>query len=129
MKENKIEMIELRKQGLTYKAIGEKFGISKQRVCWLIGNERVRKGTVDLDRIKYKGIHQMFVNDPKMTWHKLARVMFGYTDRSAVNRATLFATGKFETLSLTAINKLREYTGMTYEELFEERYNDQIQKP
>lgn len=122
MIENKDAMIELRKQGLTYKAIGEKFGISKQRVEQIIGNERVRKGNVDLDKIKYKGIYQMFVNDERMTWCKFTRIIYSVANPTTVRSATKLATGEFKRTTLTAINRLREHSGMTYEELFEERF-------
>ena len=124
MKENVNEIIELRKHGLTYAQIGERYGVSKQRIQQLIGKERIRKCSTDIEEIAYEGIYQLFVDDPEMTFIKLTKIMYGtsYADTAAHEKVFRFVRKKANSrMRLECINNLINYIGKPYEEVFKER--------
>jgi transcriptional regulator with XRE-family HTH domain len=125
-KHNLAEMMELRAQGLTYEEIGKRFGLSRQRIHGLIGSMRTRKSNTDIEKIAYEGIYQMFVEDPKMTFAKLARMMSrskapGHARTEHIRRmVTKREDGRF---SIDDINNLLRAVGRPYEEVFRVREN------
>lgn len=115
------QMIEMRKQGKSYIEIGEKFGISRQRVHQLLGG-RVRKDSVNIEKIKYVGIYELFQNDPSMTYARLTRIMCNTSDETIKERIRRVVQRSEQcTLTINEINNLIAYTGKTFEELFEVR--------
>lgn len=118
------EFIELRKQGYTYREIGEIAGISKQRVQQIIGNEPTRLYSIEVEKIAYEGIYQLFMQDAKMTYQKFARIAFGYEAITHANneRIRRFARGESDVkLTLSQIKNILDYIGKPFEEVFKSR--------
>lgn len=125
-KHNLAEMMELRAQGLTYEEIGKRFGLSRQRIHVLIGSMRTRKSNTDIEKIAYEGIYQMFVEDPKMTFAKLARMMsrskaHGHARTERIRR--MVTKSQDVRVSIDDINNLLRAVGRPYEEVFRVREN------
>lgn len=89
----------------------------------VVGTERVRKCNCDIERIKYKGLYEFMQENPTVTFFVLAREMQGGGNRNYYEKFRNFATGKTETshFSINQIKRLIEFTGKSFEELFEER--------
>lgn len=115
--------IVLREQGKTYQEIGDIYGVSKQRVEEVIKNaekrfngERIRKNSTNIEKIVYKGIYDLFYKDCTMTATKLARIV-GH-DKGTVENLIKGTNARF---TIKGIKRLIDFSGMTFEELFEPR--------
>lgn len=116
--------IVLREQGKTYQEIGDMFGVSKQSVEESIKNAeerlnngvRIRKNSVNIEKIVYKGIYDLFYKDRTMTVSKLARIV-GH-DKGTVKN---LIEGTNARIAIKGIKRLTDFSGMTFEELFELR--------
>ena len=123
----KAEMLRMRQEGYTLEEIGKKFGVSKQWVYNMVGKGQKHRAMVE--KIIYKGIYELFVNDPKMSLHKLVRIARGKPDgqdcisRNETERYRRFLTGRTDAMIISTwnINNILKYTGKTYEEVFELR--------
>lgn len=121
-------LLELRRQGMTFKEIGQTLGLSKQRVWEIlkrygaVEDGRTRKDSVDIEKIRFQGIYDMFKRDVSLTFDKLARRTMEH-NRASTARLRRFAVGEYENPHFTfhQIKRLLEYSGMTFEELFKER--------
>lgn len=119
--------IVLREQGKTYQEIGDMFGVSKQSVEEIIKNAekrfnngvKIRKNSVNIEKIVYKGIYDLFYKDRTMTVSKLARIV-GY-DKGTVKN---LIEGTNARITIKGVKKLTDFSGMTFEELFELREKD-----
>ena len=121
--DRKQELKELRLQGLTYSEIGKKFGISRQRVHSIIGATRTRKSNTDIEKIIYEGIYQLFVDDKKMTFQKLARIFIGHKIPANYNTRIRQAVigEKNRRFSIYEITNICKYAGKPFEEIFKLR--------
>lgn len=123
------QMLCLRQQGKTYQEIGDLFGVTRQRVYDIINHEhkykgRLRKSTYDIEKIKYKGLYELFKKDLTLTTYKLGKIIFGKENISSSYRSKiipLLEKEKEVNLKIKQIKNLIEYSGMTFEELFQER--------
>lgn len=119
--------IVLREQGKTYQEIGDMFGVSKQSVEEIIKNAekrfnngvKIRKNSVNIEKIVYKGIYDLFYKDRTMTVSKLARIV-GY-DKGTIKN---LIEGTNARITIKGVKKLTDFSGMTFEELFELREKD-----
>lgn len=119
--------IVLREQGKTYQEIGDMYGVSKQSVEEIVKNAekrfndgvRIRKNSVNIEKIVYKGIYDLFYKDRTMTISKLARIV-GH-DKSTLKN---LIEGKNARITIKGVKKLTDFSGMTFEELFELRKKD-----
>ena len=111
-----------RAQGMTYKQISEKYGISKQRVQQIVGGgtDRVKacfRGITEKDCI-YPNLRK-WMNDNKVSKAELCRRLFGNSHPQLQDRARAWLNGRNHPSKLN-IDRLIEVTGLTYEELFKE---------
>lgn len=112
----KEEMRKLYESGMTFAEVGEEFGISKQRVFQLIGGKTKNLfRTVNKERCIYDGLRK-WLNDNRISVHELTRRLYG--DAHALNYKR--TRDKLCGVAITKeyIDKFREITGLTYEELF-----------
>lgn len=107
---NVIEMIEMRKEGMSLSEIGKQFGISRQRVYQIIGGEHVYPGR-PLKNCVFPGITN-WLRERSMPVKQFA-------DNLHYSRGTLYLKlwGK-HTFTLNEIKEVLAYTGMTFEEAF-----------
>lgn len=116
--------ITLREEGKTYEEIGKMFGVTKQAVEISIRqaeqtfeSNRLRKYTFKCDDIVYQGLYDVFDNDITMTVSKLSKILG--VSRPTVKR--MLCTGTNTKLPINTIQKLIEYSGKSFEELFAPR--------
>lgn len=128
-KDQKEQMIALRKEGKTFEEIAKRYGISKQYVYQIIrdvcrNDDRARKHTFNCENIVYEGIYQLFANDYKMTEAKLAKIIFDvkYIDnKHREKKRNLIFNHKEVTLSINQIRNICEFIGEPFEYVFKVR--------
>lgn len=116
-KTRKQQMIEDRDAGMTYKQIGEKYGVSYQYVCQVCAKRLpYRFQFIKEDSCIWPNLRR-WMNDEKCSRNELLRRM-GLTP-AAENSTTLrsYMTGECSPRK-PYIDKLLQATGMTYEKLF-----------
>lgn len=116
----------LREQGKSLQEIADIFNVSKQAVAQELSKFEeafgpARKSNVDIEKIVYKGIYDLFVDNGKMTYSRLTRLMYGYYDTNTTNKTIKLLRGENVKISIKTINRLIEITGKSYETLFELR--------
>lgn len=129
VKERRAEMIALREAGMTYREIGERFGTSLQNVYRIIHCEavrrgksvRIRKANVDIEKIAYEGIYNVFVSDYKMTVTSFTRIALGrkWVDSAEVERIRRFIHNCNDVrVSVRHIQNICDYIGEPFESGF-----------
>ena len=133
IKDHRDEMVALREAGKTYREIGELFGVSLQYVFRIISESDkgkdsvrviVRKGSLDIEKIAYEGIYNLFVSDCKMTVTKFARIALGIqmvnpSQRELIRRFIFnYSDAR---LSVRNISNICRYIGEPFERVFEVR--------
>ena len=111
-------MTDMKNNGKTYREIGEVFGVSRQRVCQMIGRGDTRFFRhVSAKSCVYKGVRK-YLNDNKISIAELVRMVYGayhprnfYTMRNRLSGAT--------DMPKSYIDKILEITGLAYEVAFE----------
>ncbi len=122
--------IVLREQGKTYQEIADMFGVSKQSVQQTISNAerkvggRIRKNNADIEKIAYKGLYELFLNDTTMTVSKLSRAVYGNASNKNRSKIDRLLQGENARVTIMELKNLIEFTGMPFEELFEPRGKD-----
>lgn len=129
VKEHREEMIALREAGKTYREIGESFGVSLQYVYKLLSETRsretsmrMRKSDVDIEKIAYEGIYNLFVSDYKMTVTRFARIALGVkghvgeTQRERIRR--FIYNYNDAKVSVSNIRNICRYIGEPFELVF-----------
>jgi hypothetical protein len=114
------KMIEMRESGKTYQAIGEEFGLSRQRVCDLVGD--IGKGKMFRLVKEYQCIFpnlRQWMNKNLMTIAGLARLLYGQSATTYKNKLRKMLNGESDIHKKT-IDKILDLTGMAYEECFAE---------
>lgn len=109
-------LIELREQGLTYQEIGEKVGLSRQRIFQLIGGDRKTKVCVKPHQCMYDAI-RLWMNNNNVSMNALTRMLYGNFNTDSAQRTRNRLNGTCEPTK-TFIDKVLEITNLTYEEAF-----------
>lgn len=116
---NKDIAFELRKQGFTFAEIGEKLGISKQRVAQYFTGQALndRHFVVKKTACKYPNLRN-WLNKEGWSMARLL-VQCGYEyDPETARWLTKALTGSGYSLSYDLIKKILNATGLTFEECF-----------
>lgn len=109
--EQKIEAYTMYIDGHSMQEIGEKFGVSKQRISQILGMGKPgRKPWADA---KYKNIRK-WLNE-----HNMSQADLAAGTKIVQTNISNIISGKHEP-SKKAIDKILAFTGMTYEEAFKE---------
>ena len=117
---------EMREDGMTFRAIAEHFGVSKQSVSQIYHRhtdapKRVRGNGFNIERIVYKGIYEHFKEDIRETKTSFAKKVYGHTAKN-IQKLDKFIVGEYDTrFTIPQIKRMCEITGKTFEELFEGR--------
>ena len=129
IKEYKEDMIALRATGMPYREIAKQFGTSAQYVYNIIAEscnrqDPARQCDVDIEKIVYEGIYDLFAKDYKMTSAKLARIAFGckisvHKQKEKIRR--LIYNNEEVNLSIRNIRNICEYIGEPFERVFKVR--------
>lgn len=105
-----------RDNGLTYKQIAEKYGVSIQRVGQACGKENPKHFRMIQDNCIYPNLRN-WMNDNKVSRKALAQRMGFVGYESTQYKIGQYMKGENDPPK-KVIDKLIEVTGMTYEELF-----------
>lgn len=113
------KMIALRKQGLTYKEIGEEMGISKQRVCHYLnkGDCRYNK-PIKEHQCVFVGIRN-WMNSNNISMSELVRRLKNTNHPVEFYLVRKYLTREYS-MRMDTIDRLLEITGLTYEQAFKE---------
>lgn len=113
---------EMRRDGMTYKAIGEVFGVSRQRIWQALKTEgNKRKCITDIEKVPYEGLYNWLMADERMGYAGIAKIMFGSSNNARNNLVRNLCRGHNCRIPKRAYDRLLAATGMTYEELFKLR--------
>lgn len=109
------EMKEMRKKGMTYAEIGNAFGVSKQRVFFLIGGDTPRRTVLTEKECVYKGLRD-WMNENQVSRIKLTRIIYGYyqPNQYDVLKRALLGSNCHKHI----IDSILKATGLTYEKAF-----------
>lgn len=117
-KERTAKMVEMRENGSTYQEIGKAFGLSRQRVCQMIGGQvRSHFKKITPEDCIYP-ILRKWMNDNHITRADLCRRLYGNTHPKNSSRCRAFLKGINQEAKKNTIDKYLMVTGLTYEELF-----------
>lgn len=118
------EANKMRAGGMTYEAIANYYGVTKQYVHAFMNNpafagRRKRKNANLYQNPCYYGFAKMLRDDNELTFPKLASAIAGHYDRSLESRLTRLFKGLDAHLTVKQIDKLLEISGLNYERFFE----------
>ena len=111
-KQDKIDAFVMRLDGYTLQQIGDKFGVTKERIRQIVGNNVTTENRIDrTEKIIYPNIKKWAIAHNK-TPHQI------YMDINC-SKSTKWLTvhGSYGP-SLESIKKILNYTGLTFEEAF-----------
>lgn len=111
-KEQKEEVQRLRDAGVAYQAIGERFGVSKQRIHQIVTCPTGRRKKPKTDGIKYPRIKR-YLEENNVRVTALATAC-GVTD------PTMWENLRGVGMAKKTIDAILKVTGLTYEEAFSE---------
>ena len=119
------EANEMQAGGMTYEAIANYYGVTKQYVHAYMNNpafagRRKRKNAEVYKDPYYYGFVKMFDDDEELTFPKLASAIAEHYDRSLESRLVRLFKGLDVHLTVKQIDKLLEISGLTYKEFFRE---------
>ena len=114
--ERRKQLLDLRDEGLTYEEIGEKVGISRQRVYQLIGGEKPLFRAVNEDYCVYPNIRR-YMNENRISVTQLTRLAYGDVHTSNIQRMHRLLEGS-KMASKTTIDRVLWATGLPYEVAF-----------
>ena len=102
--------------------IGDKYGVTRERIRQVLKYQvRCRRHTTDMEKIVYEGLYNYMMDNPKLTFPNLARLMFGTSNGNYAKLVRNFLNGRNCRIRKRAYDRLMAATGMTYEELFKLR--------
>lgn len=112
------EMINDRRAGMTYEQIGEKHGVSRQRVGQLIGkSNKYCFRVIKENGCKFVNLRR-WMNENHISRNELARMMGYCPSGETMNRIRSYLSGTNDPPK-AYIDKMIEATGMDYQTLFE----------
>lgn len=125
MHERNQQMIEMVREGFTYKQIGRVYGVSKQRVHQIVSQGDVRYfHPITKERCIFNGIRN-WMNANKVDVASITRKIYGNTSPTCHQKLRSYLVGKNE-MRMSTIEKLLEITGLTFEQAFKEKDNERI---
>lgn len=111
-REQKEEVKRLRGAGMSYQAVGERFGVSKQRIHQITHPKPRKRKSPNTDGIKYPKIKQYLEeNNVKVT---------ALATACGVTNATMWGNMRGGGMRKSTIDAILKVTGLTYEEAFSE---------
>lgn len=111
------EMIKLKQEGVSYREIGKMFGVSRQRVAQIIGEQNISYfKEVTEKQCVFNGIRDYMNNTQTSLTELIKKCGFNYHPRTST-KYRYWLNGKNE-MKMSAINSLLKVTGLTYEEAF-----------
>ncbi len=113
-REQKIEAFTMRMDGATYQEIGDKFGVTKQRIEQILHPQGIKRAKISHQCI-YSGLSQ-YMERLNLTYGQLADI-FEVNSIPAI-RKKILGISQFK---INEIERILEKTGMTFEECFKKK--------
>lgn len=107
----------MRSYGMTYQQIGDYYGVSKQYVNQLC--PAIRK--YDIEKIKYKPFYDLFCETPDLTVSRIAKMIFGKSFHSDIEKTRRFLRGDNILLSLKQIDNIEEIIQMPIKDMLTQK--------
>ena len=120
--DQKVEMYRMRLEGETYRAIGDRFGVSRQYAYRLIGQQCKSEPYRNVN-VQYTGLRK-WMNESNYSVAKLARES-GCTDNHSYVTITSYLQGS-PRMDIDSIRKILRFTGLTFEEAFGETEQEDV---
>ena len=112
----KVEMYRMRLEGKSYQAIADRFGVSRQYVYKLIGQQCKSEPYRNVN-VPYTGLKK-WMNESRYSIAELARES-GCTDNHSYVTITSYLQGS-PRMDIDSIRKILRFTGLNFEEAFGE---------
>ncbi len=113
---DKVKMFEMRLRGCTLQEIGDKFGITRERVRQIL-SESIKERNENLNEIIYVNIAK-WLKQNDISLFKFSKMLYPKSNSSTRLKNKL--TKSKSELKISQIKKILEITGMSFEEAFEE---------
>ena len=120
--DQKVEMYRMHLEGETYRAIADRFGVSRQYVYQLFGQKYKSEPYRNVN-VPYTGLSK-WMNESNYSVAKLARES-GCTDNHSYVTITSYLQGS-PRMYIDSIRKILRFTGMTFEEAFGEAEQEDV---
>lgn len=114
--DQKVEMYRMRLEGQSYQAIADRFGVNRQYVYQLFGQKYKSEPYRNVN-VQYTGLRK-WMNELNYSVAKLARES-GCMDNHSYNTSCKYLQGS-PSMSIDSIRKILRFTGLTFEEAFDE---------
>ena len=120
--DQKVEMYRMRLEGKSYQAIADRFGVSRQYVYRLIGQQCKSEPYRNVN-VQYTGLKK-WMNESRYSIAELARES-GCTDNHSYVTITSYLQGS-PRMDIDSIRKILRLTGLTFEEAFGEAEQEDV---
>ena len=120
--DQKVEMYRMRLEGKSYQAIADRFGVSKQYVYQLFG-QQCKSDPYRNVNVPYTGLRK-WMNESRYSIAELARES-GCTDNHSYVTITSYLQGS-PRMDIDSIRKILRFTGLTFEEAFGEAEQEAV---
>lgn len=120
--DQKVEMYRMRLEGKSYQAIADRFGVSRQYVYQLIGQQCKSEPYRNVN-VPYTGLKK-WMNESRYSIAELARES-GCTDNHRYVTITSYLQGS-PRMDIDSIRKILRFTGLTFEEAFGETEQEDV---
>lgn len=113
-REQKEEVKRLRGAGMSYQAVGERFGVSKQRIHQITHPKPRKRKHADMHEVKYLGIRR-YLEENYLSMSMFANLV-GMSNSTVLWRSLKGDGG----MTKKTIDAILRVTGLTYEQAFTE---------
>lgn len=115
------DIVELRYEGYTLAEIGEKYGVTRQRIHQILteGQVKPRRWSKIYREIPYKGLREYVENNKQVSITYLSRLLFGTPCHTTDMRVMRLLQGADSRLTIGQIKRLEEDSGMPFSYLFQ----------
>ena len=120
--DQKVEMYRMRLEGKSYQAIADRFGVSRQYVYQLIGQQCKSEPYRNVN-VPYTGLKK-WMNESRYSIAELARES-GCTDNHSYVTITSYLKGS-PRMDIDSIRKILRFTDLTFEEAFGETEQEDV---
>lgn len=120
--DQKVEMYRMRLEGKSYQVIADRFGVSRQYVYQLIGQQCKSEPYRNVN-VPYTGLKK-WMNESRYSVAELSRES-GCTDNHSKGTIASYLQGS-PRMDIDSIRKILRFTGLTFEEAFGEAEQEDV---